>query len=215
MHAPSSNHQQKAQPQALPVENSASQRIVTTARRHFFAHGFRSVTMDDLADELGMSKKTLYACFRNKAALLEAVLLDKFRSVEADLKGITSECSFDVLAALHQLLASIQRHTEEIQPPFVRDMRREGPERFKVVENRRRELIQRHFGKVLGEGRKAGIIRKDIPVNLIMEILLSAVQAIMNPPKIMELGLTPKMGFSAIITVILEGVMTEKVRLDR
>lgn len=215
MHAPSSNHQQKAQPQALPVENSASQRIVTTARRHFFAHGFRSVTMDDLADELGMSKKTLYACFRNKAALLEAVLLDKFRSVEADLKGITSECSFDVLAALHQLLASIQRHTEEIQPPFVRDMRREGPERFKVVENRRRELIQRHFGKVLGEGRKAGIIRKDIPVNLIMEILLSAVQAIMNPPKIMELGLTPKMGFSTIITVILEGVMTEKVRLDR
>jgi len=215
MHAPSSNHQQKAQPQALPVENSAPQRIVTTARRHFFAHGFRSVTMDDLADELGMSKKTLYACFRNKAALLEAVLLDKFRSVEADLKGITSECSFDVLAALHQLLASIQRHTEEIQPPFVRDMRREGPERFKVVENRRRELIQRHFGKVLGEGRKAGIIRKDIPVNLIMEILLSAVQAIMNPPKIMELGLTPKMGFSTIITVILEGVMTEKVRLDR
>jgi len=215
MHAPSSNHQQKMQPQALPVENSASQRIVTTARRHFFAHGFRSVTMDDLADELGMSKKTLYACFRNKAALLEAVLLDKFRSVEADLKGITSECSFDVLAALHQLLASIQRHTEEIQPPFVRDMRREGPERFKVVENRRRELIQRHFGKVLGEGRKAGIIRKDIPVNLIMEILLSAVQAIMNPPKIMELGLTPKMGFSTIITVILEGVMTEKVRLDR
>ena len=215
MHAPSSNHQQKAQPQALPVENSASQRIVTTARRHFFAHGFRSVTMDDLADELGMSKKTLYASFRNKAALLEAVLLDKFRSVEADLKGITSECSFDVLAALHQLLSSIQRHTEEIQPPFVRDMRREGPERFKVVENRRRELIQRHFGKVLGEGRKAGIIRKDIPVNLIMEILLSAVQAIMNPPKIMELGLTPKMGFSTIITVILEGVMTEKVRLDR
>src|SRR5262250_2316333 len=94
---------------AGPVsENFAAQRIVTTARRHFFAHGFRSVTMDDLADELGMSKKTLYACFRNKAALLEAVLLDKFRSVEADLKGITSECSFDVLAALHQLLASIQ-----------------------------------------------------------------------------------------------------------
>jgi len=215
MHTASSSHQQQVQPQALPIKNSASQRIVTTARRHFFAHGFRSVTMDDLADELGMSKKTLYACFRNKAALLEAVLLDKFRSVEADLKGITSEFSFDVLAALHQLLASIQRHTEEIQPPFVRDMRREGPERFKVVENRRRELIQRHFGKVLGEGRKAGIIRKDIPVNLIMEILLSAVQAIMNPPKIMELGLTPKMGFSTIITVILEGVMTEKVRLDR
>src|SRR5215813_6363527 len=101
MHAPSSNHQQKAQPQALPVENSASQRIVATARRHFFAHGFRSVTMDDLADELGMSKKTLYACFPNKAALLEAVVLAKFRGIENELNEGTSECSFDVLAALH------------------------------------------------------------------------------------------------------------------
>lgn len=215
MQAQSSRHQQKVQPQALPVENSASQRIITAARRHFFAHGFRSVTMDDLAEELGMSKKTLYACFPSKAALLEAVLQDKFRSVEADLNEITSECSSDVLAALHQLLATVQRHTEEIQPPFVRDMRREGPERFKVVESRRRDMIQRHFGKLLGEARKAGIIRKDIPVKLIIEILLSAVQAIMNPPKIVELGLTPKTGFSAIITVILEGVIPEKVRAKR
>jgi AcrR family transcriptional regulator len=205
-------HRGKLQPQALSVESSLSQRIVTAARRHFFAHGFRSVTMDDLAEELGMSKKTLYACFPSKAALLEAVLLDKFRSVEADLNGITSDCSSGVLAALHQLLACMQRHTEEIQPPFVRDMRREGPERFKLVESRRRDVIQRHFGKLLGEGRKAGIIRKDIPVKLIMEILLGAVQAIMNPPKIAELGLTPKTGFSTIITVILEGVITATAR---
>src|SRR5262245_64934738 len=108
---------------AGPVsENFAAQRIVTAARRHFFAHGFRSVTMDDLAQELGMSKKTLYASFSSKDALLRAVLLDKFRSVEKDLDGIMAECSNDVLAALHRLLACMQWHTEEIQPPFVRDI---------------------------------------------------------------------------------------------
>jgi hypothetical protein len=106
----------------------------------------------------------------------------------------------------------MQRHTEEIQPPFVRDMRREWPEMFKVVESRRRDVIQRHFGKLIGEGRKAGIIRKDIPTKLVMEILLGAIQAIMNPPKMVELGLTPKTGFSTIITVILEGVITETAR---
>jgi AcrR family transcriptional regulator len=206
-------NQDKVQSPASPAEKMAvSQRIVTAARRHFLAHGFRSVTMDDLSEEVGMSKKTLYACFPSKTALLEAVLLDKFRSVEADFNDITSGCSSDVLTALHQLLACLQRHTEEIQPPFVRDMRREGPERFKLVESRRRQVIQRHFGKLLGEGRKAGIIRKDIPVKLIMEILLGAVQAIMNPPKIAELGLTPKTGYSTIITVILKGVMTETAR---
>ena len=61
---------------------AAAQRIVTAARQHFFTHGFRGVTMDDLAEELGMSKKTLYAEFAGKTALLRAVLLDKFHSVK-------------------------------------------------------------------------------------------------------------------------------------
>ncbi len=204
-------HRGKAQPQQLP-ENSAPQRIITAARRHFFTHGFRSVTMDDLAEELGMSKKTLYTCFPSKAALLEAVLLDKFRVIEADLERITSACSSDVLAALHQLLACVQRHTEEIQPPFVRDIRREAPEMFKLVESRRRGVIQRHFGKLFGEGRKVGVIRNEIPAKLAIEILLGATEAIMNPPKMAELGLTPKSGFSAIITVILKGVITDTAR---
>jgi AcrR family transcriptional regulator len=198
--------------QAPPAENPVSKRIVTAARHHYFAHGFRRVTMEDLAKDLGISKKTLYASFPSKAALLEAVLMDKFRAVDSDLNDITTGCSSDVLGALHQFLACMQGHTEEIQPPFVRDMRREGPERFKLVEDRRREVIQRHFGRLLGEGRKAGIIRKDIPVKFIMEILLGAVQAIMNPTKIAELDLTPKTGFSTIITVILEGVITDVAR---
>jgi AcrR family transcriptional regulator len=197
---------------AQEAGDSASQRIVTAARRHFFTHGFRSVTMDDLAEELAMSKKTLYASFPSKDALLRAVLLDKFRTVEADLDRITSQSAADALGALHQLLACLQSHTEEIQPPFVRDIRREAPEMFKLVQSRRRDVIQRYFGKIFDEGRRAGIIRKDVPSKLMIEILLSVTEAIMNPPKMAELGLTPKTGFSAIITVVLEGVMTDAAR---
>ena len=74
---------------------------------------------------------------------------------------------------------------------------------------------QRYFGKLLGEGRKTGIIRKDIPATLVIEILLGAVQAIMNPSKREELGLTPKTGYAAIIRVVLEGVITDKGRSKR
>src|SRR6059058_6305723 len=122
------------------------QRIVEAARAHFFSHGFRSVTMDDLADELGISKKTLYAHFPSKIALLEAVLADKFASVEAKLEEVT-RYPRDFSAALHELLSSTQRELDEIKPPFVRDMRQKAPHVFKMVERRRAELIQRHFGK--------------------------------------------------------------------
>ena len=198
--------------QVSPVENSGRQRIVATARRHFFAYGFRAVTMDDIARELGMSKKTLYAHFPSKAALVEAVLLDKIRRVETDLKRITSSSSSDFLTTLHQLLARVQMHLEEIQPPFLRDLRREAPEMFALVETRRREMIHQYFGRLVGAGQAEGIIREDVPTELIVEILLGATQAIMNPEKLTELGLTPKDGFSGIITVIFRGVFTEMGR---
>ena len=211
MSAPSRKKPTRSESETRPLSEIA-ERIVLAARAHFFAHGFRGVTMDDLASELGMSKKTLYAQFPSKADLLRAVLLAKFHSVETDLDAVMASCAKDASAALHQLLACMQRHTEEIQPPFVRDIRRETPELFQLVEERRRDLIQRYFGRIFDQGRRAGIIRKDIASELIVEILLGAVQAVMNPPKIEQLGLAPQTGYGAIISVILDGVMTEKGR---
>src|SRR5213595_381520 len=104
------------------------QRIVDAARAHFFSHGFRSVTMDDLAKELGISKKTLYAHFPGKINLLEAVLADKFASVESTLKEVTRAHPHDFPAALQNLLAGTHRELDEIKPPFVRDMRQKAPE---------------------------------------------------------------------------------------
>jgi AcrR family transcriptional regulator len=183
-------------------------RIVAAARHHFLSHGFRGVTMDDLACELGMSKKTLYAHFRQKTDLVKAVMKDKFREAEHDLERITSECSPDVLGALQRLLATMQRHTQEIQPAFLRDIRRDAPELFKLIEARRHRLIQRHFGRLFQAAGQADIIRKDVPVGLVTEILLAATAAIINPQKLADLDLTLEQGFSAIVRVVLEGVIT-------
>ena len=199
-------------PEVLP-DRTARQRIIRAAREQFLAHGFHGVTMDDLAEGLGMSKRTIYAHFPSKTALLEAMLLDKFRCAEEELEAITSECSADFPTGLHRLLACVQRHTEEIRPPFVRDIQREAPELFQVVQARRREVIQRSFSNLLGEGRREGLIRKDIPVHLIIEILLGAVEAIVNPPRLAELELSVKSGITAIISVILEGALTPEGRM--
>src|SRR5215510_14416951 len=196
----------------VPVDRIARQRIIGAAREHFLAHGFHRVTMADLAEGLGMSKKTIYAHFPSKTVLLEAMLLDKFRCAEEELEAITSECSADFPSGLHRLLACVQRHADEIRPPFVRDVQREAPDLFKVVQARRREVIQRSFSKLLAEGRREGLIRSDTPVHLLIEILLGAVEAIVNPPRLAELGLSPKSGFTAIVSVILEGALTPEGR---
>jgi AcrR family transcriptional regulator len=192
--------------------DAGRQRIVEAARAHFFSHGFRSVTMDDLAEELGISKKTLYAHFPGKIEVLEAVLADKFAGVEAKLTDISRAYRHDFPTALHELLASMQRELDEIKPPFVRDMRQKAPHVFKTVERRRAALIERLFGKLFVEGQRTGMVRKDVPAKLMIEILLAMVQAIMNPPKMEELGMMPKEGFAGILKIVLEGALTGKGR---
>jgi AcrR family transcriptional regulator len=201
------------QPRAhKPTPQITRHRIVEAARPHFFSHGFRRVTMDDLAEELGISKKTLYAHFPGKIDLLEAVLADKFTRLEAKLKEITRAYPHDFLAALHELLVKTLAELDEIKPPFVRDMRQKAPHVFKNVERRRGELIERFFGKLFIEGQRTGMVRKDLPAKLLIEILLAAVQAIVNPAKLEELGLMPKTAFASVIKVVLEGVITRKGR---
>ncbi len=158
-----------------------------------------------------MSKKTLYAHFRSKKELLEAVLADKFQRADAELAQVTSGGP-DIEATMRQLLASLQRHLQEIQPPFVRDMHRTAPEIFASIQSRRREMVERHFGRVLGEGCRKGIIRKDIPVMLMIEILLGTIDSIMNPAKIVELDLAPEVALSTILAIFFQGVITERKR---
>lgn len=199
------------------VEDGAEQvraRIVAAARQHFLSHGFRGVTMDDLARELGMSKKTFYAHFSSKLALVEAVIRDKADRVEADLARITARPSPDFMKTLHELLACMQGHTGEILPPFIRDLRREAPDLFKIIEDRRRKLIQLHFASLFARGRELGKVRKDVPTELIVGVLLAATQAIMNPAKMEELGLSPKQGYLGIIRIVLEGALTTRRRVS-
>ena len=186
---------------------------MAAARHEFFLHGFRPVTMEDLAVALGMSKKTLYSCFPSKASLIKAVLLQKFQGIDHDLHRIAAPMmsgQITVTAALHGMLACVQHHTQEIQPPFVRDMGRDAPALFHLVERRRAAMIRRYFGKLFRVGRQQGLFRKDVSPRLMIELLLGATQAIMNPPKMAELRLTPHTGYPLILSMILEGLLSRQ-----
>src|SRR5204862_8245863 len=134
----------------------------------------------------------------------EAGLADKCAGVEAALKEVARAHPHDVPATLHELLAATQRELDEIKPPFVRDMRQKAPDVFKLVERRRAALIQRYMGKFFVNGQRLGMVRKDVPAKLIIEILLAMVQSIMNPPKMEELGMMPKEGYTGILKIVLE-----------
>lgn len=165
--------------------------------------------MDDLAAELGISKKTLYAHFPSKDALLEAVLQNKFLRIQSTLREATRTPPHDFPTTLRNLLHGLQQELDELQPPFLRDMRK-APETFKRLEQRRARLIRDHFGKLFRAGQRSGDVRADLPVRLMVETLLAAIQAIMNPTKLADLGMAPRSAFSGLIDLLLHGAVIRK-----
>ncbi len=204
-------------PNAFPTSPSVApdpvaHRILSSARHHFMAHGFKNVTMDDLASEMGMSKKTLYAHFPSKAALVKSVLTQKLDEAENELGSILAEKSGDFVEALHQLTVHLQKHSGEAQPVFVRDLSREEPALAEYLVLRRRKIVEKTFVKLLACGRDAGHIRDDIPIEFLVEVLLAVLETIAVPKHLASRDLSVTECLNRILSTFLNGVLTEKGR---
>ena len=70
-------------------------KILDTATELFLTRGFKSVTMDDLAEEMGMSKKTIYSHFSNKTALVEQCTMHLFHKIAY---GIDCICNHEKIS---------------------------------------------------------------------------------------------------------------------
>jgi AcrR family transcriptional regulator len=203
-------------PRSVALSKSQSpvrERIVAGARPLFFNNGFRSVTMDDVAAALGMSKKTLYSHFPGKRDLIEAVLHHKMADVDLAMKSAVSPDHFpDQLAGL---LACIQAGSAEIQPAFMRDLQKEEPSLFEIVRSARTSMIQNHFGKLIRMGQASGHLRRDLRVELVIDMLIGAVNAVAYPQKLMELDMTPRQALTAVLSVFLDGIGRTKTKSPR
>jgi AcrR family transcriptional regulator len=195
-----------------PSDDPVAQRIVSAARAHFFKHGFRGVTMDDLAAEMGMSKKTLYVHFKSKMELVQGVMLAKLSQFHREMTEILSDEPTLFVETLHRLLACGQIHAREVTPTFVRDLMREAPELIETMKARRRVVISQTFGRLLKVGQEANFIRQDITVEAQIAILLGATDAVVTPETVTARGVSPGTMINEVVSIFLHGVLTEKGR---
>jgi AcrR family transcriptional regulator len=182
-------------------------RIVRTAERVFLRSGFNRVLMDDLARELGMSKKTLYSHFESKEELLRAVLVQLTGEVDRGLQAIVStKESFP--AKLGHLAGFLQGKLAEVSPIFLDDIRRYAPECFRVVEEFRGRAIPRYFGQLFEEGMRAGHVRPQVNRDLLIRMLVLSIQGIIRPETIGELRLHPREALDHILAIFFDGILT-------
>jgi AcrR family transcriptional regulator len=147
------------------------QRIIEEAAVMFRTYGIRAVTMDMLANQMGISKRTIYEVFKDKDELLEGVL--KWMSVKQKelMKKILSE-SDNTIEAVFKLLDLMNQHFRNMSPAFRMDMKRYHTEVIKKLEANGESPYFENNREILTRGIEEGLFRNDIDVNTTNKCLL-------------------------------------------
>jgi AcrR family transcriptional regulator len=162
------------------VEQSVSDRILFAAHGLFMSYGIRSVSMDDIAEHLAISKKTIYQSFTDKDSLVEKV-------VQMVLRGNQAICEEDRSKAdnaIHQLLLSMGRMEEmfgAMNPAVLFDLKKYHPEGYKHFLKFKNEYLVDLVRNNLVRGIEEGLFRPEMNPDITARFRVESMLLVFEP----------------------------------
>jgi AcrR family transcriptional regulator len=199
---------------APALEDPAVARILRQAREHFFVHGYCACTMDDLATELGMSKKTLYVHFAGKEDIMRAVLAQLGREIRADADALLANRQLGFSEKLRGFAEGMVQRLALLNPRTVRDLQRFAPELYQLTVEMRQKNIPYVFGRFIEEGKLSGKVRDDVDATFAVEFFLQAMQGLIQPATLDRLGFAPRDVVPRAIDLFFGGLLTPAGRKE-
>lgn len=146
--------------------------IFDGAMHMFMKYGIRSVTMDDVARELSISKKTVYKYVDNKAALVSKTVDHIFSIIHSKIEEVYSMSG----NAIDQLLAvdnAVCEHLKDHDPGMQFQLQKYYPEVYKVMYERRRETLLQKMRHNITKGKEEGLYRPEVHTEIISYLYYS------------------------------------------
>ncbi|MDR3609931.1 MAG: helix-turn-helix domain containing protein [Ignavibacteriaceae bacterium] len=188
------------------------QRILKKAGEMFQQFGFSRVTMEEIAVELGMSKKTLYKFFSGKEQLLKEMVIAMKCKLEDYVMELWGNNEISFLEKLKNLMNYIGNQSSALKGPLAHDLQKNFPDLWEEIRESRRTHSLQKFSLLIDEGIQKGVFRKDIDQQIVVLLYIHAIQGILNPEVLTQLPYTYNQVFDSIIRVFLEGIFTEEGR---
>ena len=145
----------------------------------FMKYGIRSITIDDIANQIGVSKKTLYNNFTDKNQLVEHIIILK---IEED-KKVFKLASKEAINAIDELY----RHTKyvietfsSINPSVFHDLRKNHSAAWQLTINHKWDFVYNQFLENINRGIKEGIYRNDIHKEIYAKMFVSNIETIIE-----------------------------------
>lgn len=156
------------------------EQIVVTAADLFINLGFKSVTMDDIAQKMGISKKTIYAHFANKTLLVEETtyyILDKISEGIAEIR----RRNYNAVVELFEIKRFTMQHlkNEKSSPQF--QLEKYYPKIYNVVRKHHLEKMELCIINNLKRGINSDLYRSELPLDFITKMYFVGIIGMKDP----------------------------------
>ncbi len=146
--------------------------ILSAAFELFMNLGVRSVSMDDLAQKLGISKKTIYASVETKEDLILQVIGNFLKLEESNIRKITTASS-DAIDEIISINRHILSYLRVMKPSLIFDLKKYYPECWDMIENTHLRFIREVIEQNILRGQQEGLYRKDISPMVISKLFIT------------------------------------------
>jgi len=184
-------------------------RILTEATNLFFQNGIRDITMDNIAEKLGISKRTIYETFKNKSELLincfEEYSKERYKANEEIIKN-----SQNVLAAICSFIQSGALAIDLLNPAFFSDMRKYHNDIWVMASKQQNEKNYNLAYRLLRKGINEGIFRKDINIDIVVKIILEQMKLLVDNEVFSSDKYTRSEVFKNMVINFIRGIATNR-----
>jgi AcrR family transcriptional regulator len=198
----------------LPETDAADHRILAAARDQLLTYGYNALTMDDLAHELGMSKKTLYLHFPGKDAIIGQVIDHIGQAARAELDAILGNPKLSFVQKLRAVVDVVAPRLALLSPAVVRELQRYAPKIFQKLDELRQKNIPYVFGRLFRAGIAEGSVRADLDPDFAALFWLQAIRGLVHPDMLAVTHLTTKQTLEKALDLLTNGLFTPAGRKD-
>lgn len=185
------------------------EKILLGATDLFLNYGFKSVTMDDIASTLGVSKKTIYHHFNNKTKLVEATTLNLFEFIS---QGIDCICALEKnpIEEIYSIKKFVMEHLKDEKSSPQYQLKKYYPKIFNTLKNKQLEVMQTCVTDNLNRGVEQELYRNSINVEFIARIYFNGILAIKDKDLFPLQKFSMQMLMNNYLEYHLRGICTPK-----
>ena len=162
------------------MEEEAKNRIVKGAEQLFYRYGIKSITMDEVARHLAISKKTLYQFFENKDELVYSVAQGRLAADCIELDQVVAKAT----SALHMMVLmteELRKHVGAMHPNLIYDLQRFHPRAWSLFSDHKENVVEAYIELNLRNGIREGSYRPTIDVPIMARARMQLTVATFDP----------------------------------